>query len=166
MLTWQSWHCTESSDRSIITWWGSKHTSTSVSTCMFPRISKTPPSSKRMSDRALPDLPNDSLGGSVQSSQKSLSSIGSSNNSKLSNTSFTKNNSVFVMDEDEEPEYHQTYAETDQLDTSLGWVTTMQTLLKAMLPTTCKTLRPEQTSWEGSPMLCGWPKAAWKKSYS
>jgi len=73
-----------------------------------------------MSDRALPDLPNDSLGGSVQSSQKSLSSIGSSNNSKLSNTSFTKNNSVFVMDEDEEPEYHQTYAETDQLDTSLG----------------------------------------------
>ena len=85
---------------------------------LFHRISKTP-AGKRMSNRALPDLPNDSLGGSLQSSQKSIESAGSSNQSKLSHASFTKNNSVFAMDDDE-PQYHETYAETDKFDTSLG----------------------------------------------
>ena len=60
-----------------------------------------------MVKRALPDLPNGSLG-SVSSSIKSTSSF-ASNTSKLSTSGLLKNNTVFTMDaEIDESEYHQT----------------------------------------------------------
>lgn len=84
---------------------------------MFGRISKQP---RPLSQRALPDLPDDSLGNSAVSSQKSISSAHDSNSSKLSHQSFTKNDDLFLMDRDG-PEDHETYAVAADLSSIGSW---------------------------------------------